>query len=235
MKIGPYSVDAFTDLVQSFHGFPAPGVVLGGFMVDALLRRVRKDVLLDAICETNKCLPDAVQLLTPCTIGNGWLKVLNLGRFAVTLYDKSDGQGLRAFVDSSKVKAWPAINDWYYKRKRKDEQDGEQIVAEIKTAGAGICGFEWVRVRDRFLGKVNRGGMATCPVCKEGYPLQEGAVCPTCQGESPYLEEGGWGHPRLLKAGVSHQGSREVFLPGQTESIGGRRGSVALAGLRKTR
>jgi hypothetical protein len=41
----------------------------------------------------NAC-PDAVQILTPCTVGNGWMRILNLGRYAVTLNDKFTGEGV---------------------------------------------------------------------------------------------------------------------------------------------
>jgi formylmethanofuran dehydrogenase subunit E len=186
LTIGRYSVEEFAELVRSFHGNAAPGVILGGFMVDALLQRLPEGRLYDAICETARCLPDAVQLLTPCTAGNGWLKVVNLGRFALALYDKSNGQGIRVFVESEKISGWPEINDWYYKRKKKAEQDLERLLEEIKSAGAGICGFEKVQVKGRFLEKESRGGMATCPECGEGYPSRDGPVCQACQGESPY-------------------------------------------------
>jgi formylmethanofuran dehydrogenase subunit E len=191
LKIGRYSVEEFAELVRSFHGDAAPGVILGGFMVDAALRRVPEGRLHDAVCETVRCLPDAIQLLTACTVGNGWLKVLNLGRFALTLYDKFEGNGIRVFVDSEKIRAWPEINDWYYKRKKKAEQDLERLLEEIKAAGAEICGFESVQVNGRLLMKEERGGMATCPQCGEGYPLRDGAFCRACQGETPYSKTAG--------------------------------------------
>ena len=99
MNIGSHSFDEFLQLVQSFHGYPAPGVVIGGIMVEVARRQLPAEVLFDAICETRNCLPDAIQILTPCTIGNGWLKVVNVGRFALTLYDKYQGEGVRVFLD----------------------------------------------------------------------------------------------------------------------------------------
>jgi formylmethanofuran dehydrogenase subunit E len=85
MNIGSHSFDEFLQIVKSFHGNVAPGVVIGGIMVAAARRRLPPEVLFDAVCETRNCLPDAIQLLTPCTIGNGWLKVVNVGRFALSL------------------------------------------------------------------------------------------------------------------------------------------------------
>ena len=93
MNIGSYSFDEFLQLVKSFHGNVAPGVVIGGIMVEVARRQSARRDLFDAVCETRNCLPDAIQLLTPCTIGNGWLKVVNVGRFALSLYDKYSGEG----------------------------------------------------------------------------------------------------------------------------------------------
>ena len=81
------------------------------------IRNLPDGVLYDAICETRSCLPDAIQLLTPCTMGNGWLKIIHLGRFALTLYDKQNYEGVRVFLDAEKVEAWPEIKAWYFKLK----------------------------------------------------------------------------------------------------------------------
>jgi len=92
MMIAGKPVEAFLDEIRKFHGRVAPGVLLGGFMVDYDLELVGKEVEADAIVETRFCLPDAVQLLTPCTCGNGWLKVLDWDKFALSLYDKKPGR-----------------------------------------------------------------------------------------------------------------------------------------------
>lgn len=92
---------------RNFTGNVAPGLVIGGSMIDLALRSMPEEILFDVICETFNCLPDAIQLLTPCTVGNGWLTVLDLGHFALTFYDKYTGEGIRVFLDSSKVSAWP--------------------------------------------------------------------------------------------------------------------------------
>ena len=67
MHIGPYTFDEFSTLVESFHGSAAPGVLVGGVMVEAAKSRLPEGILFDALTETRACLPDAVQLLTPCT------------------------------------------------------------------------------------------------------------------------------------------------------------------------
>ncbi len=189
MNIGSYSFDDFLHLVKSFHGNMAPGVVLGGIMVAAARQQLPAGVLFDAICETRNCLPDAIQLLTPCTIGNGWLKVVDVGRFALALYNKHGGDGVRVFLDHVKVADWPEINSWYRKLNPKKEQDPERLLEEIKNAGPEILGWQQVKIRPQFLGKRSRGRIAICPLCREAYPSQDGGICRACQGDAPYLTE----------------------------------------------
>ena len=157
VQIGSYSFEDYLDLVKSFHGNVAPGLVIGGFMVEEARRRLPEGVLFDAICETRNCLPDAVQLLTPCTIGNGWLKVINLGRFAVILYDKYEGVGVRVWLDPAKTAAWPEVNGWYLKLKPKAEQDKELLLAQIKEVGPGLLSWQPVTIRPHLLNRKRRG------------------------------------------------------------------------------
>ncbi len=176
----------FVEMVRSFHGFAAPGVLIGGFMVDHARRLLPEGRIFDALCETFKCLPDAVQLLTPCTLGNGFLTTVNVGRFALTLYDKETGEGIRIFIDAVKLEEWQEIKAWFYKLKTKQEQDFERLLHEIKTAGADICSIRNVKVASHLRGKKHRGGFAICPQCMESYPIADGALCLACQGEEMY-------------------------------------------------
>jgi formylmethanofuran dehydrogenase subunit E len=189
MHIASYSYDDFLQLAKSFHGHIAPGVIIGGIMVELARRHLPAEILFDAVCETRNCLPDAVQLLTPCTIGNGWLKVVNVGRFALTLYDKYEGKGVRVFLDQTKVASWPEIETWYLKLKPKKEQDSALLLAQIREAGPEILGWQHVQIRPQFLGKRSRGRIVICPLCREAYPAQDGGICRACQGEAPYLSD----------------------------------------------
>ena len=186
-NIGSYSTDEYIKLVQQFHGSVAPGLVIGGFMVDLAMRKLPKDILFDAMSETTYCLPDAVQLLTPCTVGNGWLKVLDLGRFVVSLYDKYEGKGVRVLLDMQELEKWGEIKIWLLKLKPKREQDKELLMNQILEAGQTILKVEPIQVQARFLKKKSRGGMTICALCGESYPARDGAICRSCQGESPYV------------------------------------------------
>jgi formylmethanofuran dehydrogenase subunit E len=201
MNEGPvFNLDEYLHLVQSFHGHVAPGVVIGGFMVHLARARIPEGVLFDAICETPVCLPDAIQLLTPCTVGNGWVRIINLGRFALSLYDKGQGNGFRVFLDPEKLDDWPEIKIWFFKLKPKAEQNMELLMAQIKEGGETLCGIHPVRIQRGLLKKQKRGEIAVCPGCQEAYPAKDGEVCRGCQGESPYAIAGlPEGHVRAIQ------------------------------------
>lgn len=188
LKKGSYSLEEYLELLTSFHGSLAPGLVIGGFMVELAMKSLPKEGLFNAICETPKCLPDAIQLLTPCTIGNGWLTVLPLGRFAIALCDKDSGAGVRVYLDSKKLEKYQEIKGWYYKLKPKREQNFPLLIAQIKEAGGEILTLQHVRVQPETLKRKIMGPVAACPRCGECYPMRDGDSCRACQGASPYRE-----------------------------------------------
>ena len=177
MKSPGFDLEEYIRLVESFHGYVAPGLIIGGFMVNLAKSSLLEGTLFNALCETTACLPDAIQLLTPCTVGNGRLKILNFGRFAISLFDKDKGNGYRVSLDSRKVDQWPEIKTWFFKLKVKAQQDKELLLAEIKEAGDRLCSMEPVLVRSQFLGKKKRGEIVVCQRCGEAYPGRDGEVC----------------------------------------------------------
>lgn len=188
MNICTYSYEEYLQLVKSFHGSLAPGLLIGGFMIDLAMKHLPPGEFFDAVCETSSCLPDAIQILTPCTTGNGWLSVVDFGKFAVTLYEKYSGAGIRVYLDIDKLNQWSEVHDWYLKKKKKAEQDSELLLAQIKQAGHGLLSIQHVQVD---IDKVRRKKMKEvniCPVCGEAYPLAHGETCLGCRGDSPYVE-----------------------------------------------
>ncbi len=186
-----YSFEEFLELTQKFHGYPAPGVVIGAKMVDIAMKRMPPGVLFDAICETAKCLPDAVQLLTPCTYGNGWLRVVPFGRYALTLFDKRSGRGVRVYVNPAPLESYLETRYWFYgiKPKRKDKTD--LLIQEIRQAQDRLYGVQDVRVQPEFMQKKPSDRRAICPECGEAYPAGHGPVCRGCRSETGYLLQGG--------------------------------------------
>ena len=96
-------------------------------------------------------MPDAIQILTPCTVGNGWLRIINVGRYALTFYEKYKGLGVRVYVDPKKLEPFSEIKSWFFKLKPKLEQDRDLLMDEIQNAGSTICGFEEVKIDLEFI------------------------------------------------------------------------------------
>jgi formylmethanofuran dehydrogenase subunit E len=179
-------LEGFLARLEAFHGFRAPGVVLGGFMVDLAAERMKDHERVDAVVETAKCLVDAVQLLTPCTVGNGWVKVINGGRFAVTLYDKETREGVRVFLDHSRLGGFPEIAKWFFRKVSKREQPLEVLNGEIVRAGRSVLAEERVRLRGESGVRSHAPKPRICTKCGEAHRGEDPEVCDLCR--NPYYE-----------------------------------------------
>jgi formylmethanofuran dehydrogenase subunit E len=179
-------LEGFLERIEAFHGFRAPGVVLGGFMVDLAAERMKDHELADAVVETAQCLVDAVQLLTPCTVGNGWVTVIDAGRFALTLYDKETREGVRVFLDHSRLGGFPEIAKWFFRTVPKREQPLEVLNGEIVRAGRSVLAEERVRLSGEFGVRRHAPKPRICTTCGEAYRGEDPQVCDLCR--DPYYE-----------------------------------------------
>ena len=93
------SVEEYITIIEKFHSWAAPGVVIGGFMVDWAQELVGRSCGSRCYCGDPTLSPGCRLLLTPCTCGNGWMKVLDSGKFALCLYDKKSLSGHRVWMD----------------------------------------------------------------------------------------------------------------------------------------
>ncbi|NTV90362.1 MAG: trehalose-binding protein [Clostridiales bacterium] len=186
MDICGLSFEEYIEKIEKFHGAIAPGLVLGGFMVSIAKEYFEDERSFYSYAESGQCLPDALQLLTPCTWGNSRLKVLDLGRYAIVLYDKNEGNGIRVFVDTKALDKWKNIKEWYFKLVPKDKQDLDALLSEMKQAGRELYGIQKIKVDSKYLGKKKMGPTGVCPLCGEAYPLSHGSICRGCREPLPY-------------------------------------------------
>jgi formylmethanofuran dehydrogenase subunit E len=179
------SVEDFFQKIRVFHGFASPGLVLGGFLVDWARELIGPGVEADAIVETNHCLPDVVQLFTPCTLGNGWMKVLDWDKFALTLYDRRRLSGYRVWLDLEKLRSFPNLYTWYMRLVPKKDLPLEMLHEEALTAGRRPLSACAVRVT-KFYERHKKQEIAVCPHCGEAYAASQGPMCLACQGKGYY-------------------------------------------------
>jgi formylmethanofuran dehydrogenase subunit E len=179
--------------LSEFHTYPAPGVLIGAFMVDYALDLlgVTPDKKIFGVCETPKCLPDALQVIAHCTTGNSRLRVVPIGKFAITLNTTSEDptvEAVRVWVDLEKLRKYPTIDAWYANSPAfvKATMKGK-LQEEIFRAGRNILSSERVRVT---VHQKKKWKSVTCPTCKETVPdyLIEGDRCGAC-GSMKYYEK----------------------------------------------
>ncbi|MEF2144040.1 MAG: FmdE family protein [Desulfovibrionaceae bacterium] len=213
-KIGQHTFEEFIEMASLFHNYPAPGLLIGGYMVSEAQRHIPEGVLYEAISETSWCLPDAIQMLTPCTVGNGWMRVINFGIYAMSLYDKTTGEGVRVWLDLDKIPLDSEIRTWFLKSKPKQEQDSILLRHQIGMAGTAILSVAPITLNQHMMGKRSKGAIAVCPVCKEAYPAVHGSICRSCSGESPYAQSA------APDAGVLYPLPKQVRSLSAQEAVG---------------
>lgn len=174
-----------------FHTFAAPGLLVGVFMVDYAMELldVPRGEKIYGVCESKKCLPDALQVVAHCTIGNNRLRVIPIGKFAITMNGPADApyvNGIRVFVDGDKIERYPTFALWYTKDPLFDPRTrGIDLIDEVIDAGRDMLSCERVRVKvpQKWPWK-----SAICSICGEMVPdnlLVDGA-CSDCRSQSYY-------------------------------------------------
>ncbi|MGW8186774.1 MAG: FmdE family protein, partial [Desulfobacterales bacterium] len=133
-------------MIEKFHGWKAPGLVLGLFMVDLAQELIGIETEADAIVETRHCLPDAIQLFTPCTVGNGWMKILDWDKFALSLYDRRERNGYRVWFDLAKARRFPNLYKWFMRLVPKKELPLDVLLETILSAGRSVLSSQAIYV-----------------------------------------------------------------------------------------
>jgi formylmethanofuran dehydrogenase subunit E len=97
--------DYFVRKVNDFHGHICTGIVLGTRMTLAAMRYLAVDPYqskeqrrLIAYTEIDRCMTDAVIVITGCSPGRRSLKLVDYGKFALTLINQDTGKAVRATV-----------------------------------------------------------------------------------------------------------------------------------------
>ncbi len=180
------SFDQFVVDMEAFHGDRAPGIVVGGLMLDAALVKVGETPELAIVVETYNCLPDAAQILTHCTIGNGGLTVYDWGKFALTAYNRDSLKGVRSWIVAETVAKWPLIDQWFNpKMPRSGPPEFMPLAKELIRARDELIGMKEVSiVLKEDAGQKKKTGI--CPDCGESYFLKCGSRCSACRGEAYY-------------------------------------------------
>lgn len=182
---------ALVENVYAFHTKRAPGIPIAVQMVLLAREKLGKIKKMGAVAETQVCLSDAIQFLTGCTIGNKYLILLNqIGRYALTLYDRENGQGFRVSVDLDKIDSekMPETRKFFTRKRNARVQTDKEarkasaklIVEEFMASGRDI--FSIARVQVKNYQKPPVPAAALCETCHESFLQMQGneKICLVC-------------------------------------------------------
>ena len=181
-------IDTLILKIEEFHGYRSPGILIGSRMIEKALVELGDTPYLNMVSETVVCLPDAVQLLTGCTMGNGFLQILDWGKFAVTAYDRMSLEGVRVWLNPALLGGYPLIKEWFERnRGDKPKPPFEDMAVESLSAGNGLLPSKQVQLL-KPLKNDQPVPTSACPECGEFFPDRFGDRCPACRGDAYYRQ-----------------------------------------------
>lgn len=103
----------YDECVQ-FHGHSCVGLAFGYRAATAAMKALNvsrpEDEELVAICETDACGVDAIQVICGATAGKGNLVVRDYGKNVFTFYNRNDNRAVRIFVRSTAITENPEFS-----------------------------------------------------------------------------------------------------------------------------
>ena len=168
---------------KAFHGEICGGIAIGtklamyGMELMGMeLNQRHKNLIV--FLEIDRCMSDAVQAVTGCTMGKRSLKQMYYGKFAVTFYNMDNGEAIRvADADANKGDKKRETKEEMIQRFRETPAEElfsvQKVHVELKPSQmpgkphtstfCSICGEKITDGRH-----LNRGGKPVCIPCAEG-------------------------------------------------------------------
>jgi formylmethanofuran dehydrogenase subunit E len=94
------NLDTYLKKAEAFHGDLCAGIVLGTRLTLAAMNALGMDPgykhkNLIVFVEIDRCITDAIQAITGCSLGHRTLKYINYGKFGAVFYDMESKQAVR--------------------------------------------------------------------------------------------------------------------------------------------
>lgn len=154
---------------------------MGVYMVDYAYELMdslypdRDSYTLNALSETRVCLIDSIQVMTGCTVGNKYLRLdaLDIGRYALILYNRDTGIGYRVYMDINKIDKdkYPQLYAFFNKsrdyKSASRKKLSEETINEFYRAERSVLSYQKVKVN--LAAKDDIVTAAICVSCKESF------------------------------------------------------------------
>jgi formylmethanofuran dehydrogenase subunit E len=180
MNSNPYDFEYYLKKAGDFHGHLCGGIVLGTKMTLAALKTLGmdpgvKNKNLIVFVEVDRCMTDAVQAITGCSVGHRSLKHIDYGKFAATFVNLETKKALRATIKESfdshgpidevikKVAAAPDAELVILQEVKVDIPETDLPGNPTQRAYCSTCGERVMDGRD-----VKRGDKVLCRACANG-------------------------------------------------------------------
>ncbi len=179
-------MDSFEEQLEKagqFHGEICGGITIGTKLamygmelMDMELNTRHKNLIV--FLEIDRCMADAVQVVTGCTLGKRSLKQMYYGKFAATFYNMDTGKALRIVdADANKPKGKKETKAELVERFKKTPAEELFTVQEVRIKipdaqkpgnphSSVFCSVCNDKVADER--HLNRGGKPVCKPCAEG-------------------------------------------------------------------
>lgn len=105
--------ETYVKKVGDYHGHVCFGIAMGTKMTLAAMKHLELDPAvknknLIVYAEIDRCMTDAIQVITGCTLGHRTLKYVDYGKFAATFVNLSSGKAIRVTIrESFEIKGSP--------------------------------------------------------------------------------------------------------------------------------
>jgi len=98
-----HTIDILLEKAKRFHGDVCLGILLGTRLAIIGMRVLGMDPLvknrdLIVFVETDRCVTDAIQAITGCSLGHRTMKFINYGKAAATFVDLKTNKAVRVAV-----------------------------------------------------------------------------------------------------------------------------------------
>jgi formylmethanofuran dehydrogenase subunit E len=177
--------ETYVKKVGDYHGHICFGIAMGTKMTLAAMRHLEldpdvKNKNLIVYAEIDRCMTDAIQVITGCTLGHRTLKHVDYGKFAATFVNLTTGKAVRATIrESFEIKGSPEeVVD------RMEKTPESQIVniqkVEVNIPETDLPGFPKKRANCSVCGERIMDGREVC--------LKEQVLCRACANGKYYTE-----------------------------------------------
>lgn len=182
------------ELATALHGHLAPGIALGLRMCEVALSRLnakKGNKHLIVISETARCLADAMQAATGCTLGHGNAIVEDYGKLAITIGDMRTGRGVRVALKEEANKLSSLMNKWMMRLGKLSHKEEDELSRQLLEIEEKYFLIQYVEINRNQ--NFEKSALAKCSECGELIPdcltiMKDNRVCcKACAGIAYYM------------------------------------------------